>query len=92
MSDTKIECSGYGAYKFMDSKEVGLRQRIFDLKDLGEIINSAMSTFESKTSLLFEALGGINANRDTLALVLAFGHSLNVFEVANSPRKKLGLC
>lgn len=76
----------------MDSKKIGLRQRIFNLKDFREIVNSAMSTFESKTSLLFEALGGINANRDTLALVLAFGHSLNVFEVANSPRQKLDLC
>ena len=87
-----MECSEYKAYKFMDSKKIGLRQRIFNLKDFGEIVNSAMSTFESKSSLLFEALRGINANRDTLALVLAFGHSLNVFEVANSPRKKLDLC
>lgn len=84
-----MEYSGYRAYKFMDSKEVSLRQRVFDLEDFGEIVNSAVSTFKSKTSLLFETLCGINADRDTLALVLAFGHCLNIFEVANSPGKEL---
>lgn len=48
-----------------------------------------MSTFQGEASLFLEALGGVDTNWDTLSLVLATCHCLNVIEITDCPRKKL---
>jgi hypothetical protein len=72
-------------YEFVNSQEISLGERVLDLKDLGEIVDGAMSTFQRKTSLVLETPCGIDANRNALTLVLALGHGLNIFKVTNCP-------
>jgi hypothetical protein len=73
----------------VDSQEISLGERVFNLKDLREIVNRTVSTFQRKASLILETSCGIDANRNALALVLALGHGLNIFKVTNCPSQKL---
>ena len=76
-------------YKLMHGQKIGLGQGVLDFEDLGEVVDSAVRTLQSKASLVLQAASGINSNWDTLALVLALGHSLDIFEVTNCPGEKL---
>jgi len=71
------------------SQQISLRKRIFNFKDLREVVNCSRSTFESKASLLFETPSGIDPDRDALALVLALCHGLDVFKITYCPSEEL---
>lgn len=78
-----------GAYKFMNSEQIRLGQRIIDFEDLREIIKGLMGAFQSESSLFLETPGGINSHWDAGTVVLAFSHGFHVFEVTESPSKQL---
>lgn len=73
----------------MHGQEVGLGQRVLNLEDFGKVVDSLMSTLQRQASLILEASGCVDANRNALASVLTLGHSLDIFEVAYSPSQKL---
>lgn len=73
----------------MNGKEISLGQRIFDLEDLGEVVNGAVGTFQGKAGLILQALCSVDTNRYALALVLALGHCFDVVEITDSPSKQL---
>lgn len=75
--------------KFVDRQEIRLGQWVLDLEDLRKVVDRPMSTLQRKPSLILEAPRGVDANRDALALILALGHRLNIFEIANCPCQKL---
>lgn len=77
------------AYKLVHGQKVSLGQRILDLEDFREIVDGAVSTLQSKTSLVLQAAGCVDPNGNTLAFVLALSHSLNIFEITHCPSKKL---
>lgn len=76
-------------YKLVYSQKIRLGQRILDLENFREIVNGAVGTFQSKTSLVLQAASCVDPNGDALALVLALSHSLNIFEVTHGPSEKL---
>lgn len=73
----------------MHGEKISLGERILDLEDFREIIDSTVRTLKRKFSLVLEASSGVDANRNALALVFTLGHGLDVLEVTNCPREKL---
>jgi hypothetical protein len=80
---------GFFSYKLMHSQEICLRKRIFNLKDLGEVINRPMRTLQCKSSLVLQASCGVDANGNAFSLILALGHGFNVSKVTHGPGQKL---
>jgi hypothetical protein len=75
--------------ELMHGQEVRLGQGVFDLKNLGKVVNSLVSTFKSKPGLSFETLGRVNADRDALSLVFTFCESFDIVKVTNCPGQEL---
>ena len=74
----------------MNSQEVNLGKRIVNTEDLREVVDNLVSTFESQLALIAKTLGGVDSNREVLAVVLASGEIFNVLKVAKSPSKQVG--
>jgi hypothetical protein len=81
--------NGDSTDKLMYGQEVRLRQGVFDLKNLGKVVNSLVSTFKSEPGLFFETLGRVNADRDALPLVFTFCESFDIVKVTNCPGQEL---
>jgi hypothetical protein len=73
----------------MHGQEVRLGQWIFNLKNLGKVVNSPVSTFKSEPGLFFETLGRVNTDRDALPLVFTFCQSFDIVKVTNCPGQEL---
>lgn len=73
----------------MDGKQISLGQRILNLENLRKVINCTVGTVQRKSSLVLETPGSVHPDRDAFTLVLALGHCLDIFKVANCPSKEL---
>lgn len=76
-------------YKFMYSQQVRLGKRILNFKDFREIIHRTVSALQGKARLILETPCGIDSDWNTLSLILALSHGLDIFKVTNGPSQKL---
>jgi hypothetical protein len=77
-------------YKLVNGQKVDLGKRVLDTEDLGEVVDNLVSTLEGQLALLLEASGGVNSDRQVLAVVLASGKVLDVLKVTESPSQEVG--
>lgn len=73
----------------MDGKQIGLGQRIVDIKDLRKVVHGLMRALDGKTGLLLEASGSVDTNWNWRAIVFALGMRLDVLEITNGPGEEL---
>jgi hypothetical protein len=73
----------------MDSNHIGFRQGIVNAKSLREEVKGLVGMLKGEPTLLFKTTSSIDTNRNALAIILAFCESLNIFEISDSPCRKL---
>lgn len=56
---------------------------------LREVIDDLVGALQSQLALLLEAAGGVDSDGQVLAVVLSLGEILNIFKVAEGPRKQV---
>ncbi|KAI6764699.1 hypothetical protein HG531_012586 [Fusarium graminearum] len=77
--------------ELVDSDQIGLGQRVVNVKDLGEEVNDLGGVLKSPLTLLLETTGGVDTDGNLLAVVLAISESLDVLKVTNSPGQKVAV-
>jgi hypothetical protein len=76
--------------ELVDSDQVGLGQRVVNIKDLGEEVDDLGGVLESPLTLLLQTTGGVDTDGNLLAVVLAISESLDILKVTDSPGQKVG--
>lgn len=80
----------HGAHgELVNSKKIGLGERIFDTKNFREVVNDLVGMFQGETALLFETTGSIDSDRQVFTVVFALSERFNIFEITNGPRSQL---
>jgi hypothetical protein len=74
----------------VNSQKIDLGKRILDTENLREVVDNLVSTLEGQLTLVLEASGGVDSDREVLAVVLASGEVLDVFKVTESPSQEVG--
>ncbi len=76
--------------EFVDSKKIRFGQRIVNVENLGEEVDSLRGVLQSPAALLLETASSVDANGELLAVVATVGEGFDILKVANSPGKKIG--
>lgn len=74
----------------MNSQKVDFRERVIEIKNLGEVINDLLRVFQRESALLRQAPSGINPDwQFAPSFVFAVGEVFNILEISAGPRQKL---
>jgi hypothetical protein len=73
----------------VDSDHIGFGQGVVNTKGLREEIKSLVGMLKGESTLLFKTTSSIDANRNALAIILAFCEGLDILEIADGPCRKL---
>lgn len=74
----------------MDGKQVRLGQGVVNVKDFGEEVDGLGGMLKGKATLLLQASGSIDTDRELLAVVAAVREGFDVLKVTNGPGEEVG--